>query len=66
MMTKNGKDDQSLDSVKNQIETYGSQIKEYLSNHQATIDAYRVSVEKEGEGFAIDFALKATFQPKPN
>jgi hypothetical protein len=66
MISKNEKVEVSLDGLKSQIETYGAQIKEYLNSHKATIDAYKVSVEKDGEGFAIDFALRAKISPKPN
>jgi len=65
-MSKNEKGGTSLDGVKSQIETYGTQIREYLNSHQATIDAYKVSVEKDGEGFTVDFALRAKIHPKPN
>jgi len=63
-MSKMEKTNVSLDNVRQQLEEYGTQIKEYLNNHKATVDTYKVSVEKEGEGLAIDVALRATIQPK--
>ncbi|MHB1868387.1 MAG: hypothetical protein ACYCPP_05515 [Nitrososphaerales archaeon] len=38
---------ESLESVKQQLFTYGSQIQEYLGTVNANIDGYKFSVEKQ-------------------
>lgn len=45
--------------------SYESQIKEYLDNLEATVDTYKFSVEKHGDGLSIDMALRAAIHAKP-
>jgi hypothetical protein len=54
----------SLDNVRNQISSYEHQIREYLDKLDATVDAYKFSVEKHGDGLTIDISLRATIQSK--
>jgi hypothetical protein len=54
----------SLDNVRNQLLSYEHQIKEYLDKLEATVDTYKFSVEKHGEGLTVDIALRATVRPK--
>lgn len=64
-MSKSGNEEHiSIDNVKNQIQSYEHQIREYLSKIDATVDTYKFSVEKHGEGITIDISFKATIQPK--
>lgn len=44
--------------------SYEHQIREYLDKLEATVDTYKFSVEKHGEGLTIDMALRATIQVK--
>jgi hypothetical protein len=54
---------QSMDSIKNQLATYGTQIQEYLKNVNATVEDYKFSIEKkENGGLSIDIEFKATIQ----
>jgi hypothetical protein len=54
----------SVDGVKNQLLSYEQQIREYLDRLEATVDTYKFSVEKHGEGLTLDMALKATIHVK--
>ena len=53
-----------MDNVRNQISSYEHQIREYLDKLDATVDAYKFSVEKHGDGLTIDISLRATIQSK--
>ena len=53
-----------MENVKNQLMSYEHQIREYLDKLEATVDTYKFSVEKHGEGLTIDMALKATVHVK--
>jgi hypothetical protein len=55
----------TVDSVKHQLLSYENQIREYLDRLEATVDTYKFSVEKHGEGLTLDMALKATIHVKP-
>lgn len=54
---------ESVDNIKNQLATYGSQIQEYLKNMNATVDDYKFSIEKRQDGgLSVDIVFKATIQ----
>jgi hypothetical protein len=53
---------QSMDSVKNQLMTYGSQIQEYLGKIDAKVENYKFSIEKTDSGLSIDCHFRATIQ----
>ncbi len=53
---------QSMDSVKGQLMTYGSQIQEYLAKVDAKVENYKFSVEKTEGGLSIDCQFRATLQ----
>ena len=53
---------QSIDSIKTQLSTYGTQIQEYLKNVNATVENYKFSIEKKDNGLAIDIEFRATVQ----
>ncbi|MHB1869125.1 MAG: hypothetical protein ACYCPP_09300 [Nitrososphaerales archaeon] len=55
---------ESLESVKEQLLTYGSQIQEYLGKVNANIDGYKFSIEKQGDGLLIDIAFRAMVHPR--
>ncbi|HME19329.1 MAG TPA: hypothetical protein VKF15_06325 [Nitrososphaerales archaeon] len=62
-MSKNEKNEEghiSVDNVKDQLMSFEHQIKQYLERLEATVDTYKFSVEKQGEGLTIDMALRAT------
>ena len=52
----------SLDDVKQQLATYGSQIQEYLGKINAKVEAYKFSVEKMENGLSVDVVFKASIQ----
>jgi hypothetical protein len=54
----------SMDDVRNQISSYEHQIREYLDKLDATVEAYKFSVEKHGDGLTIDMSLRATIHSK--
>jgi hypothetical protein len=55
---------ESLDGVKKQLLSYSTQIQEYLGKVDASIDGYKFSIEKQGDGLTIDIAFRATVHPK--
>lgn len=55
---------ESLESVKQQLLAYGSQIQEYLGKVDANIDGYKFSIEKQGDGLLIDIAFRAMVHPR--
>jgi conjugal transfer/entry exclusion protein len=55
---------QSLDSIRNQLTTYGSQIQEYLKNVNANVEDYKFSIEKKENGLSVDIEFKASIQGK--
>ncbi len=58
---------QSIDSIKGQLSTYGTQIQECLKNVNATVEDYKLSIEKkENGGLSIDIEFKATIQGVPS
>jgi hypothetical protein len=55
---------ESMESAKEQLLTYGSQIQEYLGKLDANINGYKFSVEKQGDGLLIDIAFSAMVHPR--
>ena len=58
------KNEVSLDNVRHQLMSYEQQLKELLDKLEATVDTYKFSVEKQGEGLILDMALKASVHVK--
>jgi hypothetical protein len=58
------KNEVSLDTVRHQLMSYERQLKELLDKLEATVDTYKFSVEKQGEGLIVDMALKASVHVK--
>jgi hypothetical protein len=54
----------SLDTVRKQLVTYGDEIQEYLGKVDAKVDAWKFSIEKQNEGLTVDIAFRATIHPK--
>jgi hypothetical protein len=65
-MSKQAKDVDhlSMDNVRNQISSYEHQIREYLDKLDATVETYKFSVEKQGDGLIMDISLRATLHSK--
>ena len=54
----------SLDTVKKQLVTYGDEIQEYLGKVDAKVDSWKFSLERRDEGLTVDIAFRATVHPK--
>ncbi len=54
-----------VESVGERLQEYEHKLRAFLENLEANVEYYKFSVEKHGEGIAIDVAVKATIQPKP-
>ncbi len=54
----------SLDGVRHQLLSYGNQIQEYLTKVDATVETYKLSIEKQSDGLSLDFAFRAKIRPK--
>ncbi|MHB8567617.1 MAG: hypothetical protein ACYC7D_13445 [Nitrososphaerales archaeon] len=52
--------DTSMDNVRSQLTTYGSQIQDFLSGMKADIQQYKFLIEKKENGLAVDIEFKAT------
>jgi len=56
----------SIEAVRGQLTTYGSQIQEFLKGINANVEDYKFSMEStEGGGLAIDIKFRATIQGQP-
>ncbi len=58
--TGEGGSTQSSREIQSQIATYGSQIRDLLSNVKANVEQSKFSVEKIQNGIIVDIAFKAT------
>jgi hypothetical protein len=61
---KGGGPNLTLQQLRDRITTYENEMKEYLDSHQANVEMYKFSVEKEGDGFSIEVDIKASLHPK--
>jgi len=57
---------QSVESVKNQLASYGNQIQQYLSSVDAKVENYKFVVEKTANGLSIDCQFKAILTSTDN
>lgn len=54
----------SLEDIRKQITTYGTEIQEYLKKVDARVDGYKFTVEKQGDGLEVEVQFKANVSPK--
>ena len=54
----------NLEQLRGRMTTYRNEIRQLLESHEAAVETYRFSVEKEGDGFVVDVAIKASIHPK--
>jgi len=54
----------TLQELRGRLATYESEMRAYLDSHQANVEMYKFSVEKEGDGFSIEVDIKASLHPK--
>ena len=64
MEVKGGGQRLTLQELRSRIATYRTEMRGYLDSHEATVEMYKFSVEKEGDGYSIDVAVKASIHPK--
>lgn len=61
---KGGGPNLTLQQLRGRLATYENEMREYLDSHQANVEMYKFSVEKEGDGFSIEVDIKASLHPK--
>jgi len=61
---KGGGQNLSLQQIRSRLVTYENELREFLDTHQANVETYKFSVEKEGDGFSIEVDIKASLHPK--
>ena len=61
---KGGGPNLTLQQLRERITTYETEMREYLNKHEASVEMYKFAVEKEGDGYSIDVAIKASIHPK--
>jgi ribosome-interacting GTPase 1 len=54
----------SAETVRAKFATYRHEIQGYLNSLEAHVDAYKFTVEKEGDALVIDVSVRATVHPK--
>ncbi len=54
----------TLEQLRSRITTYRNELRGYLEGHEANIETYKFSVEKEGDGFIVDVAVRASIHSK--
>jgi len=61
---KGGGQNLSLQQIRSRISTYESELRQFLDSHQANVETYKFSVEKEGDGFSVEVDIKASLHPR--
>ena len=61
---KGGGPNLTLQQLRSRLATYENEMREYLDSHQANVEMYKFSVEKEGDGFSVEVDIKASLHPK--
>ena len=61
---KGGGQNLSLQQIRSRLATYESEFRQFLDTHQANVETYKFSVEKEGDGFSVEVDIKASLHPK--
>ena len=62
MNTQNQKMKENFTNIQNQLQTYGTQIGDYLKTINANVEDYRFAVEKIDNGLTVDVRFKATIK----
>jgi len=61
---KGGGQNLSLQQIRSRLTTYENELRQFLDTHQANVETYKFSVEKEGDGFSVEVDIKASLHPK--
>jgi hypothetical protein len=64
MDVKGGGQRLTLEQLRGRMSTYQTEIRDFLESHEATVETYRFSVDKEGDGFSVEVMVKASIHPK--
>jgi len=64
MEVKGGGQNLSLQQIRSRLATYEKELRQFLDTHQANVETYKFSVEKEGDGFSVEVDIKASLHPK--
>lgn len=54
----------TLESVRRQILSFGTQIHEYLTKVEANVEDYKFNVQKKEDGVEVEVEFKAMIRPK--
>jgi len=61
---KGGGQNLSLQQIRSRLTTYENELRQFLDSHQANVETYKFSVEKEGKEKKIEVDIKASLQNK--
>lgn len=61
---KGGGQTLTLQQIRSRLVSYEKELRQFLDSHQANIETYKFSVEKEGDGFSVEVDIKASLRPK--
>jgi hypothetical protein len=61
---KGGGQNLSLQQIRSRLATYEGEFRQFLDSHQANVEVYKFTVEKEGDGFSVEVDIKASLHPK--
>jgi|GEM_PF-6469608 len=61
---KGGGPNLTLEQLRGRLATYENDMRAFLDSHQANVEMYKFSVEKEGDGFSVEVDIKASLHPK--
>ena len=61
---KGGGPNLTLQQIRSRLATYENDLRAFLDSHQANVEIYKFSVEKEGDGFSVEVDIKASLHPK--
>ncbi len=56
--------DKTLEGIGSQLSIFERQFRKQLQNLNTKIESYHFSIQKEGEGITVDFALRTTIRMK--
>jgi hypothetical protein len=54
----------TLEDVRHQVLTFGTQIHEYVNKVEANVEDYKFNVQKKGDGLEVEVEFKALIHPK--
>jgi hypothetical protein len=61
---KGGGPNLTLQEIRSRLTAYENELKQFLDSHQANVEMYKFSVEKQGDGYSIEVDIKASLHRK--